>query len=180
MNIFALSISPRQSAQYHGDKHVVKMILESCQMLYSAHWFHDPSGKSIESAPRRLSGDRGYKPAHMNHPCTKWVRATLGNYMWTVRLTLALIDEYEYRWPGRVHACKEHALWLKTPPPLTDTRILAFAVAMDDEYKVEGDPVASYRKYYIQSKSVRGLDVYTKRKRPGFLGQKSMSKPSFA
>ena len=170
MNIFALSISPRQSAQYHGDKHVVKMILESCQMLYSAHWFYDPSGTSLLSAPCRKNGGRGYKQAHMNHPCTKWVRATRGNYMWTVRLTLALIDEYEYRWPGRVHACKEHALWLKSPPPpLTDTRILAFAVAMDDEYRVPDDPVASYINYYKGAKKDRNLTVYTRREAPGFL-----------
>jgi len=167
MNIFALSRSPRQSAMYHGDKHVIKMLLETCQMLYSAQWF---TGSSLLKAPLAKNGQRGYKSAHMNHPCTKWVRETRENYIWTARLALALADEYEYRWPGRVHSCKEHALWLRENiPPLPLHPSTPFAVAMDDEFKVAGKPIASYRKYYIYSKAVRGLAVYTRREIPSFL-----------
>jgi uncharacterized CHY-type Zn-finger protein len=166
MNIFALSISPKQSAMYHGDKHVVKMLLETCQMLYTAHWF---CGSSLEDAPLAKNGQRGYKAAHMNHPCTKWVRETMGNYLWAARLALALVEEYEYRWPGRNHSCKEHAIWLRNNlPPLPRQPRTPFAVAMDDEFK-QGTPIASYRKFYIQSKAVRGLAVYTKRSVPWFL-----------
>jgi hypothetical protein len=38
MNLFILSSNPTEAAEAHADKHVVKMILEACQMLYSAHW----------------------------------------------------------------------------------------------------------------------------------------------
>ena len=167
MNIFVLSRSPRQSAMYHGDKHVIKMILESCQMLYSAHWVLD---SPLDKAPLAKNGQKGYKLAHKNHPCTKWVRASKGNYLWTASLAIALAEEYEFRWPGRVHSCREHAEWLKAniPRGLTGGQTV-FAVAMDDEFRVEGRPIASYRKYYIQSKSAKGLAVYTRREIPSFL-----------
>ena len=58
MNIFKLDESPVVSAKYACDKHVVKMILESAQMLCAVH----PEG----TAP--------YKRSFYNHPCTKWVR----------------------------------------------------------------------------------------------------------
>ena len=165
MNIFALSRSPRQSAMYHGDKHVIKMILESCQMLYTAHWC---TGSSLESAPLAKNGQRGYKAAHKNHPCTKWVRERRENYVWTTRLALALADEYEFRW-GRIHGCKEHAVWLSHHIPPLPPGSTPFATAMDDQYKITGNPIGSYRKYYIQSKSVKGLAVYTRRTIPRFL-----------
>ena len=142
------------------------MLLETCQMLYTAHWV---SGSSLEDAPLAKNGSRGYKSAHKNHPCTKWVRETLGNYLWTARLAIALVEEYEYRWPGRLHACKEHAVWLrKNLPPLPRQSTTPFAVAMDDQYK-EPTPIASYRKFYIQSKAARGLAVYTRRSVPWFI-----------
>ena len=56
MNIFVLHKNPKKAAQYHHDKHVVKMILESAQMLCSVHWVMGSDG-----AP--------YKLAHKNHPC---------------------------------------------------------------------------------------------------------------
>lgn len=170
MNIFVLSKSPKQSAAYHGDKHVIKMVLESCQMLYSAHWFYSPSGESLMYAPLSKSGQLGYKPAHINHPCTKWVRESKENYIWTARLAICLAEEYEYRWPGRVHSCKEHAVWLKAniPRGFPMVSLTPFAIAMDVEFKMK-DAVASYRNYYIQSKSAKGLTVYTKRTAPRFL-----------
>ena len=168
MNIFVLSISPKQSAIYHGDKHVIKMLLEACQMLYTAHWVCNPL--KVEEAPFAKNGKRGYKAAHLNHPCTKWVRETRGNYMWTASLAIALADEYEYRWPGRVHACREHAVWLKANIPANLTMgQTPFAIAMDPEFRVEGNAISSYRKYYIQSKSAKGLTVYTRRNIPKFL-----------
>jgi hypothetical protein len=36
MNIFVLSRCPRAAARLHCDKHVVKMILETAQLLYTA------------------------------------------------------------------------------------------------------------------------------------------------
>ena len=91
--------------------------------------------------------------------------------MWAVDLALALAEEYEYRWPGRVHSCKAHAEWLKAniPPGICNDSRAVFAVAMDDEYKVAGDPIASYIKYYKGSKKERNLTVYTRRSVPAWL-----------
>jgi hypothetical protein len=194
MNLFVLSKKPQEAAQAHGDKHVVKMILEACQMLYSAHWTASyPALLSVRSAvaiakahrlldvpihmlsaPRRKNVDEsGFRPVHLHHPCTIWIRESLGNYMWAVELALALADEYEFRWPGKVHACRAHAEWLKVnlPPGRPEDELKGFAVAMDDEYKVAGDTVASYRKYYRESKKEKGLTVYTGREKPEFLNE---------
>jgi hypothetical protein len=191
MNIFVLSANAKKAAEAHGDKHVVKMILEACQMLYTAHWtatYPDllkersavkiakahkalPIPEHMVSAPKRKCADeQGYRPVHLHHPCTIWVRQSTGNYLWTVELALAIAEEYEYRWPGRVHSCKSHALWLKANiPPIPKEELKSFAVAMDDIYRVPNDPIASYIKYYKGSKQDRNLTVYTRREKPSFL-----------
>jgi hypothetical protein len=91
--------------------------------------------------------------------------------MWTVELALALADEYEYRWPGKVHGCRIHAEWLKANPPpgILAVERKGFAVAMDEIYRVAGDPVASYIRYYRISKKDRNLTVYSRRQAPAFL-----------
>ena len=72
MNIFVLDLNIKKCARYHCDRHVVKMILESAQMLSSA---------------LRLNGwDHGYKVTHPNHPCTIWTRASLSNWKWLRKL----------------------------------------------------------------------------------------------
>ena len=190
MNLFVLSKDPVEAAQAHGDKHVVKMILEACQMLYSAHWTTEypdilaersairlaalqrgmkiPS--SMADAPETLSGGH-YRPVHLHHPCTIWVRACLGNYMWAVDLALALGNEYEFRY-GKIHSCMAHAVWLKlNPPSLRTLPRMGFAVAMDPKFRVKGDVVASYIKFYQESKKERGLTTYTRRSLPWFLDE---------
>lgn len=192
MNLFILSVDPKEAAEAHGDKHVVKMILEACQMLYSAHWVavhpellkersaikiakaHKvlPVPVHMMSAPKRKCADEsGYRPVHLHHPCTIWIRECLGNYMWAVDLALALADEYEYRWPGRTHSCKAHTLWLKAniPPGLASADRVTFAIAMDQEFRVGKDPLASYLNYYKMSKKEKNLAVYTRRVAPAFL-----------
>ena len=160
-------------------------------MLYTAHWtvtypelLKERSAVKISkahkvlsippvmaTAPKRKSADEpGFRPVHLHHPCTIWVRQSTGNYMWTVELALAIAEEYEYRWPGRVHSCKAHALWLKANvPSIPKDDLKTFAVAMDDIYKVPNDPVTSYIQYYKGSKKDRNLTVYTRREPPGFL-----------
>ncbi len=74
MNIFALSECPEQSALWLDDIRKNKMILESAQML--------------STAIRRLDPDTTlpvYKLAYINHPCSKWARATRGNFMWLIK-----------------------------------------------------------------------------------------------
>lgn len=70
MNIFWLSIIVNDCAKFHCDKHVIKMILEYTQLLYSAHHIYGTNFKCGNS----------YRLTHKNHPCSKWVRENKGNY----------------------------------------------------------------------------------------------------
>jgi len=181
MNLFILYADPKEAAQAHGDKHVVKMILEACQMLYTAHWtaaypelIHKKKPKelpaSMATAPCKKNSDiRGYAPAHINHPCTKWIRVSRGNYLFACDLAIAIGEEYAFRY-GKVHSCMEHALWLKeNPPALAALGRLPFAVAMDNEYKISDDAIECYRHYYLTAKKEKGLLTYTRRARPAFI-----------
>ncbi len=66
MNIFYLHSDPTKCAQFHNDKHVVKMILETAQLLCGCHW--------------AIGSHAPYKLSHKNHPCSIWVRQDLNNY----------------------------------------------------------------------------------------------------
>jgi len=157
MNIFFLHRNPHLCARFHCDKHVVKMILESCQLLYAAH-------TTTELAP-----NGGYKPTHMKHPCSIWVRESVQNYRWLVRLAQELVKQYRWRYSGRTHACEEHIAWLAAnePPELPETaEITSPRMAMPDEFK-QSDPVLAYREYYRVAK--KHILVYRKGSRPHFL-----------
>lgn len=167
MNIFFLSAIPRKAAQEHCDRHVVKMILESTQLLWTAH--------HATKTPIPADAPPPYKPLNPNHPCGRWVRASRINYLWLCALAACLVAEYHYRYPhksgyphGRPHACEPHIAWLTAnpPPSLPMIRMTPPALAMPPEYHVPDDPVASYRAYYMGQKRDRGLLVYTRRSPP--------------
>jgi hypothetical protein len=85
MNIFVLSLKPKEAAKWHVNKHCVKMILEAAQLLCTAHRLLD--GKLILIGKRKHwkveeNDDILYKATHVNHPCAKWARGSLGNYNW--------------------------------------------------------------------------------------------------
>ena len=141
MNIFHLDKNPQLCAKYHCDKHVVKMIVETGQMLCTAYQRH-----------YGLKDDL-YKPAYPHHPMTKWVGNTLGNYFFTMKLFNHLLDEYNYRY-NKWHKSSRINLLLNgkyikwhnmtgefTTPPL----------CMPDEYKLD-DYIQSYKNYYIGEK----------------------------
>lgn len=138
MNIFILDTDPQLCAQYHNNKHVVKMILETAQLLCGVHWV---SGKE---APYRLS--------HKNHPCAIWVRECLENYVWLCDLGMELCIEYTYRYEKR-HKSQDIIEWCITnPPPLKERgKLTPFRLAMPEECKI-GGAVESYREYYIREK----------------------------
>ena len=89
MNIFYLHQNPEQAARYQYNKHVVKMLLESAQMLCTAHHVYG-SPEQKENVP--------YKQAHLNHPSTIWVRTNNRNYMWLYWHMIALGEEYTKRY----------------------------------------------------------------------------------
>jgi hypothetical protein len=163
MNIFVLHLLPRIAAIYHCDKHVVKMILESAQLLYSAH--------HISGNPFDLPNN-AYKKTHVNHPCAIWVRESRENYKWLAQLGWWLCKEYQTRYgKHKNHKTEQHIRWLMANIPfgIPDVPATPFRQAMPDEYKHD-DAVQAYRTYYIESKmKARRIVTYTKRPFPEFL-----------
>lgn len=161
MNIFYLSENPRIAAEYHCDKHVVKMILETAQLLYSAHWV---LGSTLP--------ENAYKLAHKNHPCAIWCRSSLFNYLWLASLGFWLCKEYQYRYgEQKIHRTESHIIWLLHNPPksISFAGKTAIAQAMPLEYK-DINPIKAYQTYYIESKhKQRKIVKYTKRNPPDFI-----------
>ena len=150
MNIFVLDKDPKICAVYHNDKHVVKMILETAQLLCGVHWVN--------------GGEAPYKLSHKNHPSAIWARECVENYIWLCDLGLELCNEYTYRY-GKRHKSQDIIEWclLNVPNIPEKGDITPFALAMPDECKV-GDAVASYRVYYMVEK--RGFAVWKNRETP--------------
>ena len=175
MNIFVLDKDPVVAAQEHCDKHVVKMIVESAQMLSTAHRILDGkedrrpsvSGKTM-SRYWELPDEREtnfYKAVHMKHPCTIWTMESIENYRWHWKLFNALCAEYTYRY-GKVH--KTDSLLRKDlfwgPANISDDGLTQFKLAMGSNPEcMHGDPVKSYREFY---KTKRERFSMTWKKRP--------------
>ena len=139
MNIFVLHTNPAIASVLHVDKHVVKMPLETAQMLCTAIW--------------QKGGEAPYKPTHRNHPCNIWLMQSIENYNWLTELGLELCKEYTFRY-GKTHKCEAIINWcIENKPSLPSVPMTAPALAMPEECKVEGDPVLSYRNYYIKDKT---------------------------
>ena len=171
MNIFVLHESPLTSAHHMCDKHIVKMPVETAQMLSTIHRVLDgeeyigysKTGRRIKRWTHWLDDATKnrtrllYHATMVNHPCTIWARETLGNYMWLVYHGKELCREYTRRY-GRRHASESiiefcHESWPKNMDQDTYHEKTPFAQAMPDEYKVEGDAVSAYRKYYMGEKA---------------------------
>lgn len=140
MNIFALSGMPREAAKWHVDKHVVKMPLETAQILCTV---------------RRMYGDSAahYRSTHMNHPCCRWAAESVENYVWLCILGIELCTEYTYRY-GKIHKCEaiiEDCL-MQVPHKLKNKGRTQFVQAMPAHCKMDNS-VLAYRNYYIQEKS---------------------------
>ena len=163
MNIFYLNHDVKTCAQYHCDKHVVKMILEYAQILSTAHRVLDgnpvaalsPTGrkKTVYVHSNDYMDQKLYGVTHINHPCSVWCRASHSNYVWLYKLFRALMLEYYYRY-GKLHACDKlyHTLG-QYPANITESKFTVPPLVMPDCVKVEGDAIASYRNYYITDKS---------------------------
>lgn len=140
MNIFVLDNDITKAAQYHVDKHVVKMPLESAQMLCTARLL---LGESSETVP--------YRKAHPKHPCTLWATESVDNYLWLCDLGLALCKEYTYRY-DKVHKCEAVINdCIDNIPTMPDIGLTPHPQAMDDYCKLP-DAVMGYRNYYNNEK----------------------------
>ena len=143
MNIFYLDKDPVKAAKLQYNKHVVKMILESAQMLCTAH--HCIMGDDA---------DVPYKIAHKNHPSTIWVRQSGENYSWLYYHMMALGKEYTKRY-GKKHLsitkCEDKLAIL--PGGILETGLTKMPQCMPDEYKDECS-IQAYWNYYIGEKHV--------------------------
>jgi hypothetical protein len=169
MNIFYLDKDPALAVQYMCDKHVVKMILESAQLLCTTHWI---LGTNIES----INIAKIYKPTHKNHPCSIWVRTCCANYNWLMRHALALLEEYSYRYK-KTHASHSTIKYCVDNIPNFKNEITTMtkpALAMPDQYKCV-DPVESYRNYYWFDKRINIKMTWTKRETPWWFSQYMIS-----
>jgi hypothetical protein len=140
MNIFFLDYDVKKCAEDHCDKHVVKMILETAQLLCGVH---HATEQEIPNVP--------YKLSHKNHPCAIWSRQSLTNYLYLCELGLELCYEYTKRY-GKTHKSQQVIEWcIENKPEIVDLGFTDPPKAMPDEYKVD-DVVQSYRNYYIGDK----------------------------
>ena len=141
MNIFYLDKCPVKAAKVQYNKHVVKMILESAQMLCTAHHHY-----GNESVP--------YKKAHYNHPSTVWTRDGSNNYIWLFRHMMALGDEYTKRY-NKTHL-SINKCWVSLshlPPGIPQKPFEQPPQCMPDEYK-DKCSIKAYWNYYIGEKHV--------------------------
>jgi hypothetical protein len=178
LNIFFVDSDPEKAAQSLVDRHVVKMILESAQLLSTAHRVIDgiPVNDTTVNGRKivRYSLQDGrdsllYKSTHQNHPCAVWIRQSVENYIWLVDHLYALIDEYNFRY-DKIHKVRRDGLdfILQSPPyGLKNWDFVQPPLAMPDEYKLTNDIVGNYREYYRKGKS--HLFSWTKRQPPSWI-----------
>ena len=143
MNIFYLDKCPDKAARLQYNKHVVKMILESAQMLCTAHHCYGDKWQR-DNVP--------YKQAHLNHPSTIWARQSRSTYMWLYNHMMALGNEYTKRY-GKTHLsitkCKD---FLSIPPKhIQGDGWCQPPQCMPDEYK-DKCSIKAYWNYYIGEK----------------------------
>jgi hypothetical protein len=147
MNIFYLDENVKTCAEYHCDKHVVKMIVESTQILSTVLRSFDYDYEFL------------YKSTHVNHPCVIWTRHSYKNFTFLLDLALMLCIEYTKRY-GKTHSCEE-IIYRIAIECFDDSFKLNFkeqaftepAQCMPIQYRIDGNPIQAYRNYYINEKS---------------------------
>lgn len=167
MNIFVLSYDPRKAAKMHCDKHVVKMCLETAQIL---------------STVNRLLGDNSetlYRVTHQSHPCVKWVLEDSKNYFWLMQLFHCLLLEYQHRY-DKEHACTKIYKFLCS---VDNTKLIESKLPSNKTHSViefksndfvsvtdNQEPLVSnsYKQYYINKSKVMNM-TWTKRNKPDFM-----------
>jgi hypothetical protein len=140
LNVFILSTDPVEAAKHQCNKHVVKMVTETAQLLSTCF-------------PR---GTLRFKFTHVNHPCARWARASLMNFKWLLMHGIALSDEYTARY-GRVHGSSDVIdACLDLVPDLPNVGLTPFGRAIKEPWKTQTlklSVVEAYRQYYIGDKS---------------------------
>ena len=166
MNIFILDKNLIKSAQYHTNKHVVKMLTESCQIMCTVY---------RETTKEKNIPEIIYKSTHLKHPCVLWCKESYDNFLYCLKLAKALYSEYQYRY----NQPKKHQRNLKIIKYFMSCKlnlsleksITSFALAMPDKYKTN-NPIESYRNYYLGEK--QHLFKWTKREIPYWIKERRL------
>jgi hypothetical protein len=177
VNIFYVNHDPIIAAECLVDKHVVKMILESAQLLSTAHRVLDGveiegKSKTGRKAKRWILPDARndimYAATHINHPSAIWCRTSVENYNWLVDHFYALMQEYTHRYK-KIHACYgELSYQLQSPPhKLKEWNWTEMPSAMDQQYIISKNPLTNYRNYYREGK--KNLHKWTNRQPPEWI-----------
>ena len=162
MNIFYVHHYPMIAARMHCDKHCVKMILETAQLLSTAH--------------RELDGDDYadasgmYKSAFKNHPCAIWVRSSRKHYKWAYDLFASLCKEYTHRY-GKTHKTEEKLLdAIKSiPDNCPDVAWNQPPQCMPDKYKQHPNRAVKAYRDYIVGEKISFATAYTNREAPSWI-----------
>lgn len=143
MNLFFLHFNPVIAAQTQCDKHVVKMTLETAQIL------------STVCTKYSLIDDLFYKSTHSNHPVVLWTGESYSNFLWVVQHGLALSREYTRRYK-KIHKSESVIRRVAMMMHLINFPSVEFTypkLCMPDNCKIEdGNVVKSYRNFYIIEK----------------------------
>lgn len=172
MNIFYIDKNPTVAAMAMSNKHIVKMLLETAQILCTAHRVLDgrpythisAKGRKIKRYDHPLYHNRLYHSAYANHPCNVWVRQSVNNYNWTYEHFASLCSEYRKRF-NRVHKADDQLLVRLSFAPINipDVPMTQPAQAMPIKYHSD-DPIVAYRTYYETEKffTLRDVENYNK------------------
>lgn len=153
MNIFVLDMNVEKCARYHCDQHVVKMILESIQIICTAL-----NGKGFQTP---------YKSTHIKHPCVLWAGESFDNIKWLTMLAKSLNREYKYRYRKSADHASVQVLDQIKVMKFESAGLTEFAQAMPEKYRVPGNPVRAYRRFYVGEKL--RFAKWTRRKRPAWI-----------
>ena len=154
MNIFVTDSCPIQSARNLPDKHIVKMPLETCQMLAIIYsdWYYGV-GKLYKS------DGTPYRTAHgafRKHPCTILAAANQYNLAWLIRHGYALCTEYALRY-DKDHTCLDvisqaeriYHQCFDEPLSVASSKVTDFTRAMPEYIKFDTtiDTITAYKRY---------------------------------
>ena len=117
MNIFGLARHPAVAASMHCDVHIIKMIVETAQILYTYL-------RSIKLPLPIVLDDSGnvlpsYGATHATHPCVLWLHGGYSHVAWLLNLGLSLCDQYTLVYTDdtepelKTHATQYHLVALR-------------------------------------------------------------------
>lgn len=155
MNIFVLDTDITRCAQYHCDQHVLKMILESAQIMCSAL--------------NKRGFETPYKPTHTKHPCVLWVEESYSNFKWLKDLAIALNREFKYRYDREKDHASAHVVRKISALRYDDHGLTPFVQAMPEQYRRKNDAVSAYRAFYRGEKAK--FAKWTKRPVPHWMSE---------